>query len=148
MHVILIPDTSGSMSDPARRQTLQDQIARLKASGMAILEGRGLAGFGVSKAKHPDSLLFEVERALQAHQEADTIYAFSDFEVTGSHYWQSDAEGYEQLGKILSDRRVRLYIGTVKYQPPGELLKIARESGGGLIPCAASSGLNCEDRPG
>lgn len=132
-HVVLIPDTSRSMTDPIRQQTLEYQIERLKASGMTVLERRGVSGFGVSRARPPNSLLFGVEQALQAHQQADTIYAFSDFEVTGNDFWQSDAEGYQHLAKMLRDRRVRFYIGTVKYPPPNELVRIAYESDGGLI---------------
>ena len=132
-HVVLIRDVSGSMNEPARQKNLASQIERLKASGITVDEGGGTQGFGVSVTKHPENLFHRVAQALRAHPQVDLVYAFSDFELTGAGYWQSDAEGYRQLEKILVSQRARLYLGTVKYPPPPELLALARRSGGGLI---------------
>lgn len=132
-HVVLIRDISGSMNVPARQENLKNQTERLKASGITVDEGGGALGFGVSVTKDPDNLLHRIEQALGAYPQADAIYAFSDFEITDNGYWQSDREGHRQLESILAARRVRLYLGTVKYPPPPELLAIARQSGGGLI---------------
>jgi hypothetical protein len=43
-----------------------------------------------------------------------------------------DDAGFERLRQLLGGRR-RLYLGTVKNQPPEKLIDIARGSGGGLI---------------
>ena len=65
----------------------------------------------------------------------DTIYAFSDFDIyyDDDLTWFSDNTGYEQLERLLTENKLRLYLGTVKNQPPLKLVMIARRSGGGLI---------------
>lgn len=129
-HVLLIRDGSRSMR--GTEKNLQKQIDKLKASGMAI-EGREGRGFGVSRKGSRDNLLHQVEAAIQANPDLDTVYAFSDFEVIDRSYWKSDRAGYRQLETLLVRHGVRLYLGTVRYPPPTELVVIARESGGGLI---------------
>jgi hypothetical protein len=132
-HVVLVRDISGSMNEPMRQENLKHQIDRLKASGMAIDEARGALGFGTSRTTDSNNLLHQVEQALQTYPDADAIYAFSDFEITGAQYWQSDRDGYLRLETILTDHGVRLYLSTVVNPPPNELVAIARQSGGSLI---------------
>lgn len=132
-HVVLVRDTSGSMNEPTRQENLKNQIYSLKAAGIAVDEGGEAKGFGVSSTMGSDNLLHQVEQALQDYPRVDTIYAFSDFEITDAAYWKSHRDGYRRLETILKEHGVRLYLSTVRYPPPPELVAIARQSGGGLI---------------
>jgi hypothetical protein len=131
--VVLVRDVSGSMKEPAVEDNLKKQVENLKAAGMTLYETPGAYGFGVSSANTSNNLLRQIEDATREHPDLDTIYAFSDFELTRDAYWQSDPAGYERLARLLAERGVRLYLGTVKFRPPEELAQIARGSGGSLI---------------
>lgn len=129
-HVVLIRDTSGSMA--GTEEELQKQIVKLKALGMMI-EQLYAQGFGVSRAGSRKNLLHQIEKALKASPHLDVIYAFSDFEEVRSQAWRSDPDGYSDLEMLLTQRGVRLYLGTVRYSPSPYLLEIVRKSGGGII---------------
>ncbi len=129
-HVSIIRDDSPSMRGTA--SDLNAQIQKLMASGMTT-QVRRAYGFGVSPTGGRRTLLYQIEEALRATPELDTIYAFSDFDITNSSVWRSDREGYARLNTLLTTNRVRLYLGTVRKAPPDPLVVIARESGGGLI---------------
>lgn len=131
--VLLIRDQSRSMED--KQTQLDEQIAKLKQGGIEVLDNNyAVSGLGVN-TKSSDNLLGAIETALKSkgNSPVDTIYAFSDFEVVSSSNWSSDDEGYQRLEKLLKENQVRLYLGTVKNQPPRKLVIIARQSGGGLI---------------
>ncbi len=131
-NVLVVKDTSGSMDGSGRPAKLEKYLKDLKESGMEIKTGNGVTGFGVS-ASNSNNLLGSIENGLKNNSNVDTIYAYSDFEATGDYSWSNDNEGYRRLEELLSEKGVRLYLGTVQYNPPERLSEIARNSGGDLI---------------
>jgi len=130
--VLVIVDISGSMLDSEDQSKLQRQLEQLGDMGM-LTDKRTASGFGVSTTANDYNLLNQLERGLEANPNVDAVYAFSDFEVVDKSYWKSDRQGYKHLRELLRKQRLRLYLGTVKYQPPNELIRVAKESGGGVI---------------
>ena len=132
--ILLIRDRSGSMLD--KQTQLNDQVEKLKQGGIKVLDENqyAVSGLGVNTTS-PDNLLGAIEKALQfrVNSQVDAIYAFSDFDIYDSPNWSSDEAGYQQLERLLSVNKIRLYLGTVANQPPMRLVTIARRSGGGLI---------------
>jgi len=129
-HVIVVRDESGSMN--GKEPSLYALINKLRTSEL-IVEPLTTDGFGVSESGSQNNLLHKVKDALNENPLIDTIYAFSDFYDVQDKNWESDQNGYLQLKTLLTKHNVRLYIGTVQYDPSNELIKIARESGGGFI---------------
>ncbi len=130
--VLVIEDVSGSMNS-GRRNKLEKHRTNLKKSGMVLNKENnyGAHGLGVSN-KYNNNLLKNIENGLGKDSEVDTIYAFSDFQASGDS-WKSDETGYQRLEELLSEKGVRLYLGTVEHDPPEKLTEIAKKSGGGLI---------------
>jgi hypothetical protein len=132
--VIVMVDRSGSMG--GTESILAAQLDQLKAAGISVDNPYVTRGFGLSPSGAEDNLLYPLRKALEQNLDADTIYVFSDF--SNDPEWSvdgSDEAGYQELREKLSERRMRLYLGTVNYEPSNDFASIARESGGDVIHC-------------
>ncbi len=130
-NVIILKDVSGSMGGTEER--LQGLINQLKNAGISVDNPVETQGGGFSVAGSDDNSLKKLEKALKENPAADAIFVFSDFTIFGFPWDGSDAAGYQRLRELLRGGQRRLYLGTVNLQPPDELIRIARDSGGGLI---------------
>ena len=130
--VLVLQDTSGSMGGTG--VALAAQIERLRAAGIALANREQIQGFGVMRSGSSSNLLNALERTLPLNPDVDTIYVFSDYQwVSDPPVDASDPAGYQRLRQLLSDRRVRMYLATVNQPPEGELIRVATDSGGGVI---------------
>ncbi|MGH7768669.1 MAG: hypothetical protein ACREQP_14550 [Candidatus Binatia bacterium] len=128
--LLVITDTSGSMR--GTEFLLNKQLEHLGNAGVSLRRGTAL-GFGVSVTGWNENFLHQLQQALAANQELDAVYLFSDFTYMDEPIDGSDGAGYEELNQILSRRGLRLYLGTVRDQPPPMLVESAAQSGGGVI---------------
>lgn len=119
-NVLVLSDTSGSMSD--NRETRDQMIQILRDRGLKV-HIHGVSTGGVS-ASSP-----EIVTALKTAFKIgiDTVYLFSDFQES------SDAQGVQQLREFLEEKGLRLYVGTVEKSPGSELIKLAEETGGKFV---------------
>lgn len=129
-NLLVIRDVSGSMKGTEKK--LQGQIARLKDSGVLVDELTA-DGFGVSTAGNSRNLLNRLKEGLRANLNVDAVYVFSDFTYIDEPIDGNNEAGYQQLRELLTGRKLRLYLGTVRDQPSDELIAIAWGSGGGMI---------------
>jgi hypothetical protein len=127
-NVIILPDDSGSMGD--KQEQLQALVSKLKPN--EVNPENKTDGGGFSSTGPANNSLHKLETALRANPAADAVFVFSDFEFGDYPADVHDDAGFERLRQLLGGRR-RLYLGTVKNQPPEKLIDIARGSGGGLI---------------
>ena len=117
--VIVIKDTSGSMSD--HQATRDAMIEKLKESGILVWEKNVRSG-GVSSG---GDVVPAVTEAIATHPDADTVYFFSDF-ADGN-----DSAAIEALRDALGGRR--LYLGSVEADPGDELKALAKSTDGGAV---------------
>ena len=126
----IIRDVSGSMGGTEQR--LQRLLEHLKESGV-IVDRRTADGFGVSTTGNSRNLLNQLKEGLKGDSDVDAVYVFSDFTYIDEPIDGSNDAGYQQLRQLLRDRGIRLYLGTVRAQPPKKMVDIAEQSGGGMI---------------
>jgi hypothetical protein len=129
--VMVIEDNSGSMKENDRQAKLKAQLDQLQAAGVDISGHHTSVGFGARFGGAQDNLLNSLKKALSSDPAIDTIYVFSDFDPGPAD--ESDEAGYLELRRILGERGLRLYLGTVDQEPSNEFVTIARESGGDVI---------------
>lgn len=110
-NVLIIRDNSASMA--GTELTLERQLFYLRKNENTGGE-LGAVGFGVSSTADSRNLLNQIRTGLNRNSDIDAIYAFSDFEVIDESYWVSDANGYEELRRLLRESEARLYLGTVR----------------------------------
>lgn len=130
-NVLVMVDASGSMK--GTEEILKKQLAQVEALGV-LVERHTTRGFGVSMTGDRRTPLLErLEATLQANPNVDAIYVVSDFSKKTPRWDESNEAGYQRLRQILQERRLRMYLGTVRDDPPRELAEIARQSGGDVI---------------
>ncbi|SRR6266404_1518659 len=131
-NVIILEDISPSMRESEERR-LTVLINQLKSSGISVDNRAKTQGGGFSATGAEDNSLKTLEQALKENPGADAIFVFSDFTNFDNPWDRNDAAGYQRLRDLLGRRR--LYLGNVNAnaQPPNELIRIARDSGGDLI---------------
>lgn len=129
--VMVMEDNSGSMNDPDRQAKLKTQLNQLSAAGIPVNGHHTSNGFGICTCGGEDNLLHKLRKALSENPAIDTIYVFSDFDPGSVDV--SDEAGYEELRRILGERDLRLYLGTVYQVPSAEFVAITLESGGDVI---------------
>lgn len=113
-------------------ERLAAQLGRLRAAGISTGTAYPTQGSGLSPAGK-ENLLHPLKQALEQNRVADTVYVFSDFTKGDFEYDGSDEAGFQELRRMVTERRLRLYVGTVNEYPPPELAAISRESGGNVI---------------
>jgi hypothetical protein len=133
--VIIMVDRSGSMGGTESR--LAAQLELLRGAGIVAENLYRTRGFGLSPLGNPDNLLYPLKDALRQTPDADAIYVFSDFSHDAEWVVDgSDEAGYQQLREMLTEHRMRLYLGTVSDDPSSEFAAIASNSGGAVIRAA------------
>lgn len=121
VNVLVISDTSGSMSGLERTRQREEMIQRLRDAGMSVVVVPVQSG-GITRSDD------RVVRALEQHYKRgmDTVYWFSDFQDA------VDQGGVELLRDALQRRGLRFYIGSVNMQPKA-LVELAEQRGGALL---------------
>src|ERR1051325_1269847 len=135
-NVIVLQDASGSMRNTGDQ--LKSLLTQLSVAGISVDNPIATMGPGFSVVGTSENSLHKLEQGLQVNSAADAIFVFSDFANDDAEWDAHDEAGYERLRELLDDGRRRLYLGTVTYPPPAELLKIAYDSGGGMIEAKVS----------
>ena len=133
-NVIILQDTSGSMGGTDAR--LQALLRTLQRAGINTDRVSETKGYGFWPGGDQTNSLKSLERALDGESGVDTIFVFSDFNYYDEELDATDDSGYRRLRELLNSRRCRLYLGTVNKPPVDELIRIANESGGGVIQVA------------
>jgi hypothetical protein len=128
-NLLVFTDTSGSMV--GTEASMASELDALKAYGVEMSAAIGGPGFGVRHDK-PENFLARLRTAVNGST-ADAVYLVSDFDVMNDEVDTDNAEGLTELRQILRDRRMRLYLRTVRYRPSPGMLGVARESGGDYI---------------
>jgi hypothetical protein len=135
--VSIVVDISGSMKLNNKQTTLYEHLQALQAADIVVVSRTDTYGFGVSSNWQPDgqytNLLQSIESIVTSGSDADALFFFSDFYITGDWFDLSDQQGYEQLRQLLRKHPRRLYLDSVEESPSKELIDIANQSGGGLI---------------
>ena len=130
--IIVLVDTSNSMSEPPRPTKLNQLINSFNIAGMSA-ERVDVEGFGFGKTLIVPDYPSELELALVSRPDADAIFVFSDFDDQDAQFDQKVAPAYARLRDLLQQRRRRIYLGTVNTNPPAALVRIAREFGGDVV---------------
>jgi hypothetical protein len=133
-HLVIFEDQSDSMKAvagtiEATEQWMQAELDPLKAYGVTETTVT-IGGFGVAR-NGANNFLNALERSAAA--DTDAVYLFSDFFGRGGAVDAEDEAGLAELRSVLKERRLRLYLRTVRNQPSPQLLTIAHESGGDFI---------------
>lgn len=130
--VIVVTDNSGSMAgtEPLLKRDLDAIEARRIPVARYNVPGFGIA---VRADGRPTYMLATLETAVTQNPAADVVYLFSDFSYRSEEVDGSNTAGYERLRALLVKRGVRLYLGTVRDEPPRDHVMAARDSGGDTI---------------
>lgn len=116
--VLVLLDTSGSMNVHQARKDAA--LARLRSAGISTGDQEEIGGSA-------SNLLGKITEALAKRPRVDAIWMVSDF-YDGTDL-NSDNR-YEQLLRLLRQRRIKLYLSTVDSIPHEYLINAARASGG------------------
>ena len=119
--VIVLRDTSGSMDDFVPQT--QTALNRLRATGR--WDGSWVEIFGSA-----DGILEKITSELAGQPGADAVWIVSDFHDGTDLVNGEDTRRYDQLLRLLLDRRVRLYLSTVSREPPPDQIQAALRSHG------------------
>ena len=119
--VVVLLDGSGSMG----AFVLQTQAAlnRLRATGRWDGNSVGIGGSA-------SGILEAITNALANRPSADAVWIVSDFHDGTDLVTGEDTRRYDQLVRLLLDRRVRLYLSTVSREPPPDQIQAALRSHG------------------
>lgn len=131
-NVIVLEDISGSMG-PEEKSRLAALLNQLRTAGIKINATTETMGAGFWVGGEEVNSLKSLEKALRINPTADTIFVFSDFKHDDPEWDDHDPAGFQRLKELLEQRNRRLYLGTVNLQPDEELIRIATDSGGGLL---------------
>jgi len=142
--IALVVDVSYSMDTTERQTILKTQIKIMEEKGMKIIKYE-VYGMGTAD-NNSKNLLKELRNIFskRGKKSPDTIFGLSDFEKYDEsdpekkplEYWETPGKGYAELNEILTQKNVRLYLGSVKFLPSvvmPRLFSIAERSGGGEI---------------
>jgi hypothetical protein len=116
--VLLIQDTSGSMTQ--YEGIVKDRLAALRAAGMY-----SEVACRLSNTEFPD-FVDCVER-LARREDADGVYVFADFD------WDWTEDGLRRVKQAVESTGMRVYLETVSLEPNPKLMRVAEQSGGGVI---------------
>jgi hypothetical protein len=128
--VLVLRDTSGSMDNTG--PILANQMRAALVAGIEVVASVETKGFGFSAAGDGTNALLTLTRVLPG-LDVDALYLFSDYDNQTGSLDNLDADGLMRLERLLADRRIRLYLATVRHTPEPALVAAAVRSGGGVI---------------
>ncbi len=127
---LVMVDATDSMQ--AKSEQLQKRFDQLERQGVRPIIVT-THGFGVDPYGDPANLLNSLKR-VQPTGGATSVYVFSDFDCETPAYDAENPDGWKQLGELVQNRHLRLFLGSVGYEPSNELQQMAAKSRGGSMP--------------
>lgn len=130
--VVLLIDESGSMENEHDQQRLQRYLAELESKNLLLGE-ISIVGAGTTEMSDIRNLTYGITQAIAEFPDMRTLYVLSDYDTSSALYWENDPATQDTLKTTLTDKKIPLYLGTVRFEPAESLKDLAMSSGGGIV---------------